>query len=141
MGIDTAKQPQDVTPRVAVGIGDVGYETEAASVLHPTVGHRRSPTPVALTRRDCRYGAIHLDGLHLGHSLFSRVGRMLRAVGGYRSACADTMEAAMAGKNKGGRESRKPKQDKNKKHKGQTPLPRSSTAIDVINHVNPPPRD
>ena len=27
----------------------------------------------------------------------------------------------MAGKNKGGREARKPKQEKNKKHKGQTP--------------------
>ena len=38
----------------------------------------------------------------------------------------------MAGKNKGGRETRKPKQDKNKKAAGQTPAPRSS-AVDVIN--------
>jgi hypothetical protein len=30
-------------------------------------------------------------------------------------------EMAMAGKNKGGREARKPKQEKNKKVKGQTP--------------------
>ena len=29
----------------------------------------------------------------------------------------------MAGKNKGGRESRKPKQEQNKKQKGQTPSP------------------
>jgi hypothetical protein len=29
----------------------------------------------------------------------------------------------MAGKNKGGREARKPKQDQNKKAKGQTPAP------------------
>lgn len=29
----------------------------------------------------------------------------------------------MAGKNKGGRESRKPKQEQNKKKKGQTPSP------------------
>lgn len=29
----------------------------------------------------------------------------------------------MAGKNKGGRETRKPKQDQNKKTKGQTPPP------------------
>ena len=40
-------------------------------------------------------------------------------------------------KNKGGRENRKPKQDKNKKQKGQTPLPRSAT-LDTINHVNAP---
>lgn len=43
----------------------------------------------------------------------------------------------MAGKNKGGREMRKPKQDKNKKPAGQTPAPRSS-AVDVINHKAPP---
>ena len=29
----------------------------------------------------------------------------------------------MAGKNKGGREAKKPKQEQNKKKKGQTPLP------------------
>lgn len=32
----------------------------------------------------------------------------------------------MAGKNKGGREARKPKQDQNKKPKGQTPPPRAA---------------
>ena len=37
----------------------------------------------------------------------------------------------MSGKNKGGRESRKPVQDQNKKSKGQTPQPRS--ALDAIN--------
>ena len=42
----------------------------------------------------------------------------------------------MAGKNKGGRETRKPKQDKNKKASGQTPAPRS--AADVINHTAAP---
>lgn len=43
----------------------------------------------------------------------------------------------MAGKNKGGRETRKPKQDKNKKAAGQTPAPRS-TAVEVINHQTAP---
>lgn len=38
----------------------------------------------------------------------------------------------MAGKNKGGRESRKPKQEQNKKVKGQTPSP-VNPALDVIN--------
>ena len=33
------------------------------------------------------------------------------------------MENAMASKNKGGRETRKPKQDQNKRVKGQTPSP------------------
>jgi len=42
----------------------------------------------------------------------------------------------MAGKNKGGREARKPKQDKNKKAKGQTPAPRSPT-LDGINRTVP----
>jgi len=37
----------------------------------------------------------------------------------------------MGGKNKGGREARKPKQDQNKKPKGQTPPPREgAVAID-----------
>jgi hypothetical protein len=40
----------------------------------------------------------------------------------------------MSGKNKQGRETRKPKADKNKKSKGQTPQPRS-TAVDTINHT------
>lgn len=39
----------------------------------------------------------------------------------------------MSGKNKGGREARKPTQDQNKKSKGQTPQPRS--ALDAINHA------
>ena len=34
-------------------------------------------------------------------------------------------ETMMAGKNKGGREAKKPKQDQNKKQKGQTPPTRS----------------
>jgi hypothetical protein len=38
-------------------------------------------------------------------------------------------------KSKGGREARKPKADKNKKAKGQTPAPRSAT-IDTINHTS-----
>ncbi len=47
----------------------------------------------------------------------------------------------MAGKNKVGREVRKPKADKNKKQKGQTPAPRSA-AIDTINHAgNAAPKD
>ncbi len=37
----------------------------------------------------------------------------------------------MAGKNKGGREARKPKAQKNVKASGQTPSP---TAVDAINH-------
>jgi hypothetical protein len=43
----------------------------------------------------------------------------------------------MGEKNRGGRETRKPKADKNKKAKGQTPQPRSA-ALDAINHTNPP---
>lgn len=41
-------------------------------------------------------------------------------------------EAAMGGKNKGGREARKPKQDQNKKAKGQTPSP-VAPALDGMN--------
>jgi hypothetical protein len=40
----------------------------------------------------------------------------------------------MAGKNKGGREARKPKQEQNKKKKGQTPSPTS-----VAGAVKPAP--
>lgn len=39
----------------------------------------------------------------------------------------------MGGKNKGGREARKPKQDQNVKTKGQTPTA-GGAAIDAINH-------
>lgn len=45
----------------------------------------------------------------------------------------------MAGKNKGGREARKPKQAKNVKHKGQTPTP-SSAAIDGMNQGSRSPK-
>lgn len=45
----------------------------------------------------------------------------------------------MGGKQKAGREVRKPKQDKNKKVKGQTPPPRSAT-LDVINHAGATPK-
>ena len=38
----------------------------------------------------------------------------------------------MAGKNKGGREAKKPQQSQNKKAKGQTPSP---TAVNTINHT------
>ena len=41
----------------------------------------------------------------------------------------------MAGKNKGGREARKEKADKNKKVKGQTPAPVNG-AVDRINHTD-----
>jgi hypothetical protein len=40
----------------------------------------------------------------------------------------------MAGKNKGGREAKKPKAQKNVKTTGQTPQP---TSVDVINHKAP----
>jgi hypothetical protein len=43
-------------------------------------------------------------------------------------------EETMAEKSKQGREARKPKADKNKKAKGQTPAPRSA-AVDAINHA------
>jgi hypothetical protein len=45
----------------------------------------------------------------------------------------------MAGKNKGGREVRKPKQERNKKQKGQTPNP-TEPALDVINHSDSRPK-
>ncbi len=41
----------------------------------------------------------------------------------------------MAGKNKGGRETRKPKADRNKKIKGQTP-PRLAPEVDAINRTD-----
>ena len=49
----------------------------------------------------------------------------------------------MAGKNKGGREARKPKQDQNKKTKGQTPSATgtgTAPAIDRINHTGGQPK-
>jgi hypothetical protein len=45
----------------------------------------------------------------------------------------------MAGKNKGGREARKPKADKNKKQHGQTPSA-SSPVLDGMNHAARPPK-
>ena len=45
----------------------------------------------------------------------------------------------MGAKNKGGREARKEKADKNKKVKGQTPVPVNS-AVDRINHTGAAPK-
>jgi hypothetical protein len=45
----------------------------------------------------------------------------------------------MAGKNKGGREARKPKADKNKKQTGQTPSA-GSTTLDGMNNSGRPPK-
>jgi len=45
----------------------------------------------------------------------------------------------MSGKNKGGREARKPKQDQNKKTKGQTPST-GSPALGAINHTGKQPK-
>ena len=45
----------------------------------------------------------------------------------------------MAGKNKGGREARKPKQEKNKKQKGQTPSP-TDPAVAAINRPGSRPK-
>jgi hypothetical protein len=42
----------------------------------------------------------------------------------------------VGGKNKGGREARKPKQDQNKKQKGQTPRPKE---VEVLLHPAKPP--
>ena len=44
----------------------------------------------------------------------------------------------MAGKNKGGREARKPKQEQNVKPKGQTPTAGGGATIDAINHKAKP---
>jgi hypothetical protein len=43
----------------------------------------------------------------------------------------------MGGKNKGGREARKPKAEQNVKTKGQTPA-QGSGAVDAINHKGKP---
>jgi hypothetical protein len=70
---------------------------------------------------------------------------MLRGVrprtAGARVHCTrlEPQEIVMAGKNKGGRETRKPKQEQNKKHKGQTPAP-TSPSLDVINAAGRPPK-
>lgn len=45
----------------------------------------------------------------------------------------------MSGKNKGGREARKPKQDQNKKQKGQTPST-VAPALGAINHTGRQPK-
>jgi hypothetical protein len=45
----------------------------------------------------------------------------------------------MAGKNKGGREARKPKADKNKKQHGQTP-PAGSPALQGMNNAGRQPK-
>lgn len=44
----------------------------------------------------------------------------------------------MAGKNKGGREDKKPKSEANKKVKGQTPPPGGAGSLDAINHKGKP---
>lgn len=44
----------------------------------------------------------------------------------------------MAGKNKGGREDKKPKAESNKKVKGQTPPPGGTSSLDAINHKGKP---
>jgi hypothetical protein len=44
----------------------------------------------------------------------------------------------MAGKNKGGREARKPKADQNKKAKGQTPG--AAPVLDAVNHPGARPK-
>jgi hypothetical protein len=40
----------------------------------------------------------------------------------------------MAGKNKGGREDRKPKAEQNKKHKGLV-VPSTDAVVDAVNHA------
>jgi hypothetical protein len=45
----------------------------------------------------------------------------------------------MSGKNKGGREDRKPKQEQNKKHKGVVPAPQTG-ALDAVNHTGQRPK-
>jgi hypothetical protein len=45
----------------------------------------------------------------------------------------------MAQKNKGGRETRKPKLDKNKKQKGQTPAP-ATAALNAVNDAAHSPK-
>lgn len=44
----------------------------------------------------------------------------------------------MAGKNKGGREDKKPKAESNKKTKGQTPPAGGGASLDAINHKAKP---
>jgi hypothetical protein len=51
----------------------------------------------------------------------------------------DDEETVMAGKNKGGREARKPKADKNKKQTGQTPSA-ASPALEHMNNAGRPPK-
>jgi len=45
----------------------------------------------------------------------------------------------MSGKNKGGREARKPKQEQNKKHKGFV-VPPATPVLDAVNHTSPQPK-
>jgi superfamily II DNA/RNA helicase len=52
-------------------------------------------------------------------------------VGSSPTRGSERRESAMASKNKGGREARKPKQDRNKKVKGQTPAPTGSVEATV----------
>jgi hypothetical protein len=50
-----------------------------------------------------------------------------------------TLETVMSGKNKGGREDRKPKQEQNKKHKGVV-VPAPTSALDAVNHTGQRPK-
>lgn len=52
----------------------------------------------------------------------------------------EPQESVMAGKNKGGREARKPKQEQNKKSKGQTPSPTTSPSLDAMNNAGRQPK-
>ncbi|HSP39688.1 MAG TPA: hypothetical protein VLR26_18260 [Frankiaceae bacterium] len=45
----------------------------------------------------------------------------------------------MSGKNKGGREDRKPKQEQNKKHKG-VPAPTAAPMLETVNHTGARPK-
>ena len=45
----------------------------------------------------------------------------------------------MSGKNKGGREDRKPKQEQNKKHKGVV-VPTQTPMLDTVNHTGVRPK-
>jgi hypothetical protein len=55
------------------------------------------------------------------------------------STRSNETETTMSGKNKGGREDRKPKQEQNKKHKGVAVPPQSST-LDAVNHTGQRPK-
>jgi hypothetical protein len=51
----------------------------------------------------------------------------------------EALEVLMSGKNKGGREDRKPKQEQNKKHKGFV-VPTTTATLDAVNHPDQRPK-